>query len=275
MAGATYTHGHHPSVLRSHAWRTVANSAAYVVDRFVPGADVLDVGCGPGSITAEIATLVAPGLVVGVDSTDAPLDSARETAEGIDNVEFRVGDVFGLDFPAASFDVVHAHQLLQHVPDPVAALREMDRVCRAGGVVAARDSDYAGMHWFPQVPELDEWLDLYRTLARGNGGEPDAGRRLLSWARTAGLTDVAATASVWCFAAPEERLWWGRMWADRVRESAFARQAIDRGLATWGDLDRLARGWQRWADHDDGWFAVPHGEIVAAGRARAGAASGP
>ena len=84
-----------------------------------------------------------------------------------------------LDFPDDTFDVVHAHQVLQHVGDPVAALREMRRVTRPGGVVAVRDSDYAAFTWFPQLPELDEWLDLYQRVARGNGGEPDAGRRLL------------------------------------------------------------------------------------------------
>lgn len=266
MTDGEYTHGHHPSVLRSHSWRTVANSAAYLRDRLTPDAGVLDVGCGPGTITVEMATLVAPGRVIGIDDAEEALERAREAADGVANVEFRAGDVYALDFADASFDVVHAHQVLQHVTEPVPALREMARVCRAGGVVAARDSDYAGMHWFPQVPELDAWLELYRSLARANGGEPEAGRRLLSWARAAGLTDVAATASVWCFAAPAERHWWGDMWADRVTESAFARQAVDRGLATRDELDRLAHGWRTWARCDDGWFVVPHGEIVASTR---------
>ena len=118
----------------------------------------------------------------------------------MDNVDFAVGDVHALDFPDDTFDVVHAHQVLQHVADPVQALREMRRVCRPGGYVAARDSDYAAFTWFPQLPELDEWLALYQRVARANGGEPDAGRRLLAWARAAGFTDVTATASTWCFA---------------------------------------------------------------------------
>ncbi|TDE13503.1 methyltransferase domain-containing protein [Jiangella asiatica] len=276
---ATYTHGHHDSVLRSHRWRTVENSAAYLRDHLVPGAQVLDVGCGPGTITAEMATLVAPGRVVGVDSSAEVIDAARPqltaaagpavTATGggpgpvaAGNLDFVAGDATSLAFADASFDVVHAHQVLQHVPDPLAVLREMGRVCRPGGVVAARDSDYSGMTWYPLLPGLSEWLDLYRTLARQNGGEPDAGRRLLSWARAAGQGEVTATASVWCFADPRARQWWGDMWADRVVGSAFAGQAVDRGLATTADLDRLAAAWRTWAAHDDGWFVVPHGEIV-------------
>ena len=102
----------------------------------------------------------------------------------------------------ASFDVVHAHQVLQHVVDPVGMLREMRRVCRPGGVVAARDGDYAAFTWFPRLPELDEWQALYQRVARSNGGEPDAGRRLLSWALAAGFTDVTPTAATWLFATP-------------------------------------------------------------------------
>ncbi|WP_051426269.1 methyltransferase domain-containing protein [Jiangella gansuensis] len=262
---ATYTHGHHESVLRSHRWRTVENSAAYLRDAFVAGAEVLDVGCGPGTITAEIATLVAPGRVVGMDTSPDVLVTARAQVvpEAAGNLDFVVGDATALDFAHGSFDVVHAHQVLQHVSDPVAVLREMGRVCRPGGVVGARDSDYAGMTWYPQLPGLSEWLELYCTLARQNGGEPDAGRRLLGWANAAGLTDVTATASVWCFADPESRAWWGGLWTDRVVDSAFATQAVSRGLATTADLERLAAAWQTWAGHPDGWFVVPHGEIVA------------
>ncbi len=68
----------------------------------------------------------------------------------------------------------------------------MRRVRRPGGIVAARDSDYAAMTWFPADPRLDRWLALYHEVARANGGEPDAGRRLLAWAHAAGFGDVAA-----------------------------------------------------------------------------------
>ncbi|PZF81908.1 methyltransferase domain-containing protein [Jiangella anatolica] len=259
---ATYTHGHHESVLRSHTWRTVANSAAYLRDALTPGTDVLDVGCGPGTITVELAGLVAPGRVAGLDAS-AEVIAAAQAADRAGAVEFVTGDAAALPFDAASFDVVHAHQLLQHVADPVAVLRELARVARPGGVVAARDSDYAGMIWHPRLLGLSEWLDLYRTLAGGNGGEPDAGRRLLAWAHEAGLSSVSATASVWCFSTPEDRAWWGGLWADRVTSSAFAEQAVARALATTADLNRLAAVWREWAGHDDGWFLVPHGEILA------------
>src|SRR5437016_12045843 len=93
----TYTHGHHESVLRSHRWRTVENSAAYVAARFIPGARVLDVGCGPGTITVDIATRVAPGRVISIDASSDVIGQAQRDASGVDNIEFATGDVYALD----------------------------------------------------------------------------------------------------------------------------------------------------------------------------------
>jgi SAM-dependent methyltransferase len=261
-----YTHGHHESVLRSHRWRTAGNSAGYLLPLLVPGMRLLDVGCGPGTITMDLADLLGPtGSVTALERTEDALDLARAEAarRGTGNVEMVVGDVQALALPDAGYDVVHAHQVLQHLGDPVGALREMRRVCRPGGVVAARDSDYAAFTWFPQVPELDLWLDVYRRVARGNGAEPDAGRRLLSWAREAGFAEVTAGSSTWCFATPADRAWWGGLWADRMLESDVARQAVDRGVADDATLRRIAAGWRRWAEHEDGWFSVLHGEVLA------------
>src|SRR3954447_11324732 len=151
---ATYTHGHHESVLRSHRWRTAENSAGYLLPHLSSGATVLDMGCGPGTITADLASIVTPARVTALELTDAALDLARDEVarRGLTNVDFAVGDVQALDFPDHTFDVVHAHQVLQHVADPVAALREMRRVARPGGLIAVRDSDYAAFTWFPQLP---------------------------------------------------------------------------------------------------------------------------
>ncbi|MGH4015413.1 MAG: methyltransferase domain-containing protein [Pseudonocardiaceae bacterium] len=259
-----YTHGHAESVLRSHTWRTVDNSAAYLVGQLRPGLRVLDVGCGPGTITVDLARRVAPGRVLGVEPVPEPLAQARATAReaGVDNVEFVRGDVYALDAQDAMFDVVHAHQVLQHLGDPVAALREMLRVTGPGGVVAARDGDYAGMTWWPADPRLDRWLDIYRAVAHGNGGEPDAGRRMLAWAHAAGATNVTPGASVWCHATPAERAWWGGMWAERILHTSIAEQAVEGGYASQAELKDISAAWREWAEHPDGWFTVPHGEIL-------------
>jgi ubiquinone/menaquinone biosynthesis C-methylase UbiE len=257
-----YTHGHHESVLRSHRWRTAENSAGYLLPHLRAGMSLLDVGCGPGTLTADLAGRVA--RVTAVEPAPDALDLARTeiAARGLSNVDFAIADVHALHFADGAFDVVHAHQVLQHVADPVLALREMRRVCRPGGIVAVRDSDYAAFAWYPVLLQLAEWLALYQRVARANGGEPDAGRRLLSWAQAAGFSDIEATSSTWCFATPAERAWWGGMWADRILHSALATQALASGVPQ-ADLERIADGWRAWAQAPDGWLSLLHGELIA------------
>jgi SAM-dependent methyltransferase len=258
----TYTHGHAESVLRSHRTRTVANSAAYLLPHLRPTDRLLDVGSGPGTITADLAGLVGEVVALEISDEAAAVTRAGLAERGVTNADVRVGDVHALDLPDGAFDVVHAHQVLQHVADPVQALREMARVTRPGGVIGVRDSDYAAFAWYPRLPALDRWLELYQAAARANGGEPDAGRHLLAWAHAAGLEDVVASSSTWCFATPETRAGWGGMWADRVTGSALADQLVREERATPADLRTVADGWLAWAADPDGWISIPHGELV-------------
>jgi ubiquinone/menaquinone biosynthesis C-methylase UbiE len=261
--GTRYTHGHHEAVLRSHSWRTVANSAPHLLPHLRPGMDVLDVGCGPGTITVDLARRVAPGRALGVDTSAEVIEHAASSAAGATGVSFRVGDVHELPVDDGSFDVVHAHQVLQHLADPVAALREMRRVCRPGGLVAVRDADYGAFTWAPAEPLLDRWLALYRSVARHNGGEPDAGRALLGWLHAAGFDEVDPGASVWCFATPADRAWWASTWAERMTGSAVAEQLVELGAASEAELADIAEAFERWSTNDDAWFVVPHGEAIA------------
>ncbi len=258
----TYTHGHAESVLRSHRARTARNSAAYLLPFLAPGQRLLDVGAGPGTITADLAATVGEVVALEITREAADITRAGLADRQVANAEVVVGDVHDLAMPDDSFDVVHAHQVLQHLADPVAALREMARVTRPGGVIGVRDSDYAAFAWYPRLPALDRWLDLYRSAARANGGEPDAARHLMAWAHAAGLEDLTATSSTWCFATAETRAWWGGLWADRMTGSALAAQLVGEGRASRDDLAELAQAWLTWADHPDGWISVPHGELL-------------
>lgn len=258
-----YTTDHASSVLQTHKWRTVANSAAYLIPYLKPGMTILDVGCGPGSISIDLARLVPDGHVTGIDVAD-PLIEARASASavGITNVEFKVGDIHALDFPDASFDVVHAHQVLQHIVDPVQALREMRRVAKPGGIVAARES--AAMTWSPESAGITAWRDLTERVSRAKGGNPHPGSGIHRWAREAGFEKSQITCSTgsWCFTSDEERAYWGGSMAERALSSGFAKVAVDGGYATMEELKDIAKAWLDFVDDDYAWFGLLHGEIV-------------
>ena len=262
---ARYTHGHSAAVLSAHSRRGAADSAAYLLPHLRAGMDLLDVGCGPASITADLVERVAPGRVVALDAAANALEAARATLSerGLSElVELRRGDVMDLPFEDGSFDVVHAHQVLQHLPDPVGALAQMRRLTRPGGMVAVRDAVYSAMTWFPEPAGMEQWRSVYMATARANGGEPDAGSRLLSWARAAGFTDVTASASTWCYATPADRAWQSETWAQRCLTS-FGPWAVELGLVGRADLEAMAEAWRQWGAGEDAWFVVVHGEVIA------------
>ena len=260
-----YSHGHHESVLRSHRWRTVQNSAAFLLPHLTPALDVLDVGCGPGNITIDLARVVPSGHVTGIDLSPQVINLARELQHQseVTNVRFDVGDVYGLSFADRSFDVVYAHQVLQHLSNPVVALTEMRRVLRDDGLVAVRDGDFGAFSWSPDSPVLDRWMEIYQALTRRNHMDANAGRHLSSWVRRAGFSSIEVATSNWTFYRPDERTWWGQLWADRVRESEFARQSLEYELTTEAELDAIAEAFLSWADNEDGFFNLVNTDVLA------------
>lgn len=264
-SGAAYTHGYGAAVLDSHRARTAENSAAHLLPQLRNGQRLLDVGSGAGTITAGLARIVGPRNVTALEVGEeaAAFTRAELQRQGLAEVEVVVGDAQDLAFESDAFDVVHAHQVLQHLPRPVAALAEARRVTRSGGIVAVRDSDYEGFRWFPEAPGIDRWRELYLRAARANGGTPDAGRRLLAWAHEAGFEDVEPGASTWLHATPESRAAWAATCAGRLTAGPFADQLEREGWADAAERGAMAEDFRRWAASEDGWFALLHGEVIA------------
>ena len=249
--------------MRSHQWRTAANSASFLLPHLRTDHRVLDVGCGPGNITADLATHVPDGSVVGIDLSEEVIARATSQYASQSNVAFRVDDVYHLDAPDGSFDVVYAHQVLQHLHDPVAALGEMRRVLAPEGRLAVREADFAAFFWFPAVAALEKWMALYHRVTARNGAQADGGRHLSSWVRGAGFDDLTVTTTTWTFQTPEDRSWWGGRWADRVELSDFARQAVEYAVSTPEELHDIAVAFREWAASDDALFVVPSVEVLA------------
>ena len=261
---AVYTTDHSSSVVQTHGWRTASNSAAYLLPHITPTSEILDIGCGPGSITVDFAHIASQGHVVGIEYVPDPLDQARALAssQGITNIEFAVGDIHSLEYGDNTFDIVHVHQVLQHIADPVKALKEMRRVAKPGGIVAARES--AAMTWYPDNEGIAKWLELTTRMGKEKGGNPHPGRLIHGWAEKAGFdkAKIRKSAGTWCFSSPEDRRYWGGSMCERAMSSGFAKMAVGEGFATEAELESISTGWKEFVEAEDGWFGLMHGEIL-------------
>lgn len=263
----SYLHGHRRSVVAAHAARTADDAAAFLLPRLHSPMRVLDLGCGPGTITVGLAAAVAPdGHVTGVDLSDAlqPEWDKRlaETKSG--NLEFRTADMFDSDLPTAHYDAVYMHQVLQHMPDPVGALRAAAAYAKDGAWLGVREVDWGTFVAYPGSEALREFRRIYDAVARGNGGDPHAGRHLRRWCIDAGdLTDIVVTTSTWSFYDKPGREWWANQWSERIVGSNIADSALEQGIASRAELQAIADGWQHWKHQRGAVSAFVHFEALA------------
>ncbi|EED15571.1 ubiE/COQ5 methyltransferase, putative [Talaromyces stipitatus ATCC 10500] len=251
----SYTNDHSQAVLRTHSWRNAPNSASYLLPHLKPTMSILDVGCGPGSITISLAGKVPLGYVVGVENVLDPLNGARELAnsEKVSNVSFQIGDIHDLPFPDDTFDIVHAHQVLQPIADPVQAFKEMRRVIKQGGIVAARECVSSTI--YPESEGLTAWQQLGDRVRRAKGNHIDAGSHMHVWANEAGFLQEYTKDS-------DERKYWGGLMEERARSSGFATNAVREGFATQKDMEKMAVAWRDFVQDEDGWVGLLHGQIL-------------
>jgi ubiquinone/menaquinone biosynthesis C-methylase UbiE len=199
-----------------------------------PGTSCLDVGCGDGQVTVELAKIVGrTGRVVGVDVDAAALDIARAAADraGVSATFVRADACAALE--EGSFDLVFARLVLSHLVDPMSALRSMRSAARPGGVVAVEDLFTPSLHAEPPVAALARLAEVYAATVRFHGGDPAIGPRLVAQLTAAGLDDV------------QERTVVNRM--TTVRQKLFLAELVDNmrtairsaGAATAEEIDEL------------------------------------
>lgn len=185
----TYTHGYSPQHMQGLALRTASDKAGFLLPHLHTGMALLDCGCGPGSITRGLAEVVAPGKVTGIDINQSMIEEARNLArqDHIINVQFQVANIYKLPFNDASFDAVFAHTVLQHLRDPLKALKEIYRVLKPGGVVGIRDGDWGIRSISPSSPLLEQVQPLASRIMEYNGGSPFYARHQRLLLRQAGF----------------------------------------------------------------------------------------
>ncbi len=197
MSLETYTPGHGESAIRFMQRRTLASHGAFASRLFKPGQRILDLGCGPATITLDIARKVAPaGVVIGVDQHGEQWGDAREQAawEGLP-VLLEAMNAYALPLAAASFDGMFSHALFEHLKEPLAVLAQVRRLLKPTGFAALRSPDWGGFILEPCTHEIEAAIQARRELQARNGGDVLAGRKLGGWLREAGFIDVRTTAS--------------------------------------------------------------------------------
>jgi ubiquinone/menaquinone biosynthesis C-methylase UbiE len=243
----------------AHARRTAQVNAAFLLPHLKPGMRLLDCGCGPGSITVGLAEAVSPGETVGVDASPDAIEAARARAASLScsNARFDVADVCALPFPDASFDAVFSHAVLQHLPDPLAAVREMRRVLKPGGIAAVADADHDGCVIFPDDPLLLRTFDILRELRiRSGGGDTRVGKRLRALLHEAGFTRTQGFAVANCEATSEATARTGAWWAAYVESPPMVDRATSLAVGDARELSAIAAAWRAWAAHPGAYWAT-------------------
>jgi ubiquinone/menaquinone biosynthesis C-methylase UbiE len=260
-----YQHGHHASVVDNHAKRTAEKDAAFFLPNLKPGMRLLDVGCGPGSITVGLALAVEPAHTIGIDPSESVIQTARSfaTTQPAKHLTFEVGNIYEPRFGAESFDAIFAHQVLQHLRRPVDALQQFRALLTSGGVVGVRDVDWGSTTFYPENQGMRRFLALYYELARRNGGEPNAGRYLRHWFREAGFVEAHVTTSTVSYTDPAATREWANTYADRTLHSSIAVKSVEYGIATRSELEDIAASWRAWGEHPDALWCFTQTEMVA------------
>ncbi|KIW11696.1 hypothetical protein PV08_10998 [Exophiala spinifera] len=262
-----YAQGHSASVVASHMSRTVENSASFLTPHLKPDSVIVDLGCGPGTITRGFCAFVPNGQVIGLDSSDAIVEQARAVnpASEYPNLSFRVADITDrLPFDDASVDVVYTHQTLLHIPSPITVIREAFRILKPrGGMLAMREADHVSIQ--PESPVVEQyWRHVFSSF-RGMGAQGDGcGRRLHLWAQEAGFDRakmlVGAGATV--YTAPEESKWWAGLHVGRLEGEIGEKWLQNKTVASQEEIERFKTALKTWGDHREAWYGLMQGEVI-------------
>ena len=250
MSTPTYTMGYSDEFLQLLTRRSAQTSAAYLLPHLRPGQCLLDFGCGPGTISVGLAEAVHPGVLHGVDLEASQIEMAQAaaTAGGHSNMRLQTGDVTELPFEDDFFDVCHCHAVLTHVPETQAALAEVRRVLKPGGLLASREVICASCFFEPDVNGLNGGWETFAELLETNGGHAQMGRQLKGALREAGYADIRLGAEFEYFTTAEDIVFFHGFATGWFCSADTVEAAVERGVAERQQFDGWHRGLDLWKE---------------------------
>jgi SAM-dependent methyltransferase len=244
----TYAQAQRARHQQLYVQRTAQTQAAFLLPHLRSGMALLDIGCGPCTITTGLAAAVAPGLATA-------LDKAEALPEAIEGVTLVAGDARALPFPDASFDAIFASAMLQHVPEPLEVLREARRVARTGAVIGVVDSDWDGELMYP-TNELLRRAHEVATLSREAAGtSPRVGRQLRALLTQAGFSRCVGFARVGCDADPDNVRRVAEFAASGYSSPTTIDRIVSSGWATADEMSQFAQAWRDWGAQPGAYLA--------------------
>ena len=261
----TYMFGHSERVVRFLEERTAKSHASFFTPHLTAGMRVLDCGSGPGNMTMDFAAIIAPGEVTGIDVEPGQVGMAQDKAarRGVSNVRFQQADVYRLPFDDRTFDAAFSHTVMCHLNDPVAALTEIHRVMKPGGVLGVRDIDWTSLTYAAKHSEhIARAQSLFGELINRNGGDQYIGPKLLGQFRRAGFRNTKVTAEFEVFAALERSLSLAEFLASYYSLPQIGRMVTDYKLATSEELEAMIESLPEWGRNPDAVAVIPFFEAI-------------
>ena len=260
----TYTMGYSEEFLALLKRRNAENDAFHLLPRLKPGLRVLDLGCGPGTISVGLARAVEPGELHGVDIEESQVKMAQAAAVagGHDNASFRTGDATDLPYEDDFFDVVHFHAVLTHIPNTRTTLAEVKRVLKPGGFVSARELIGDSSFLKPTLGRLEHRWTTFQRLLTANGGHPQIGKELKAIFIDAGFSDIEISASFETFSTGEDIAAYHALTTGWFFDPDTVEVAVKHGLATRAEFDDWRRTLDEWKAASDAFAAVAWGQAI-------------
>ncbi len=243
-------YGYHVDVIQDqYATRGVKNVVDFFTQHLKPGMSVLDCGCGPGTITQDVARIVAPGKVIGCDLEPGMVERAASLAESEDlpNLSFQVGNILDLPFEDDTFDAVMSCAVTEHLSEPVKAMSELGRVVKKGGIVGITRTDWSANLIAPPCDAVSRFFELFESGFHIQGGTMNGGKNLPNMLSEAGLkvVDLLIAFSGTYISEPGNPMVNG--WAEWIENLPLFDRVIEEGLTDRAELDAMCAEMREWA----------------------------